>query len=96
MKVLLHPEAEKELRTAILYYDSCESGLGIDFHLETLSAIEKVNSFPLAWPIVSSPIRRCLLNRFPYGILYSVEEKEIFIVALMNLHRDPDYWKERI
>lgn len=96
MKVLLHPEAETELYDTIVYYENCESGLGIDFHLEFLSTIEKIKAFPLAWPIASLPIRRCLFNRFPYGILYSVNSEEVFILAVMNLHKDPDYWKKRI
>jgi len=41
-------------------------------------------------------IRRCLTNRFPYGILYSIESDRIFILAVMHLHRDPDYWKHRM
>jgi toxin ParE1/3/4 len=40
-------------------------------------------------------VRRCLLNRFPYGIIYSPESDVIFILAIMNLHRHPDYWKNR-
>jgi len=32
---------------------------------------------------------------FPYGILYIEEPEEIFILAIMHLHRYPDYWKER-
>ncbi|HRU71636.1 MAG TPA: type II toxin-antitoxin system RelE/ParE family toxin, partial [Kiritimatiellia bacterium] len=40
-------------------------------------------------------IHRCLVHRFPYGVLYSIESDGIFVLAVMNLHRDPDYWKRR-
>jgi len=30
------------------------------------------------------------------GVLYSVERNGIFILAVMHLHRDPDYWKHRV
>jgi len=48
------------------------------------------------WPGLEDDIRRCLTNRFPYGVLYSIEANEIFILAVMHMHRDPDYWKHRI
>jgi len=40
-------------------------------------------------------VRRCLTHRFPYGVLYSIEPSTIYILAVMHLHRDPDYWKHR-
>lgn len=41
-------------------------------------------------------VRRCLVNRFPFGVIYSVEQGEIFILAVMHLRRHPDYWKDRL
>ncbi len=96
MKFSFHPEAQVELAKAMEYYESCEIGLGIDFYMEILSSLNKIINFPKAWPIVEDDIRRCILNRFPYGMLYSVESKKIYIVAIMNLHREPQYWKSRI
>ncbi len=42
---------------------------------------------PEAWTLLNSEIRRILVRRFPYGVLYSIEENGIFILAVMNLHR---------
>ncbi len=41
-------------------------------------------------------VRRCQTKRFPFGVLYSEEAKGIFVLAVMHLHRDPDYWKHRL
>ena len=30
------------------------------------------------------------------GVLYSIEDDGIFILAVMHLRRDPDYWKHRL
>jgi hypothetical protein len=35
------------------------------------------------------------LEAFPYGIVYKTAREEIFIIAVMNLSREPDYWKDR-
>ena len=91
-----HPEAKSEFFATIDYYEECEEGLGYDFSIEVYSAIQNIMYYPLAWPILKGDIRRYLTNRFPYGILYSIEPDRIFILAVMNLHRDPDYWKHRV
>ena len=95
MNYSFHPEAELELAKAIDYYEECEDGLGQDFAVEVYSTIERMVSFPQAWPFIEENIRRCLVRRFPYGVLYSVVKAEIFIVAVMHLHRGPEYWKKR-
>ena len=95
MNFSFHPEAEAEFLAAIEYYEECEQGLGFDFSVETYSAIQRILNFPQAWSLVDHDVRRCLLHRFPFGVLYSIESSEIFILAVMHLHREPDYWKRR-
>jgi plasmid stabilization system protein ParE len=96
MNFSFHPEAEIELIEAADYYEEREAGLGHDFAMEIYSTIERITAFPAAWPETDAGIRRCLVRRFPYGILYSEDRNTIFIVAIMHLHRKPDYWKHRI
>lgn len=95
MTFSFHPEADAEFFKAINHYEGCEGGLGYDFSIEVYSAIQNILEYPEAWPILDDEIRRCQTNRFPYGILYSIEKNEIFILAVMHLHRKPDYWKHR-
>jgi len=87
MNFSFHPEAEIEFNKSIDYYEEIESGLGYDFVLEVYSTIKRSVEFPDAWTVLEGEIRRSLVKRFPYGILYSKEQKGIFIVAVMNLHR---------
>ena len=96
MKYSFHPEAEAEFVQAIDYYEDCEAGLGYDFAVEVYSAIERIMAHPKAWPILEEDMRRSLVRRFPFGIIYAAIDEELFIVAVMHLHRDPDYWKQRI
>lgn len=96
MNYLFHPEAELEFLRAIDYYEDKEKDLGYDFALEIYSSIERIITYPSAWPIVAKNIRRTLARRFPYAILYSQIEEEIYILAVMHLNREPDYWKGRI
>lgn len=51
---------------------------------------------PLAWSLVEADIRRVLVHRFPYGLLYSVDGGHLYILAVMHLRRQPGYWRERL
>jgi plasmid stabilization system protein ParE len=79
-----HPEAEEEFNLAIDYYENINPGLGLDFALEVYTTIQRTVEFPKAWVVLEGEIRRSLVRRFPYGVLYSVEQSGIFIVAVMN------------
>jgi plasmid stabilization system protein ParE len=90
-----HPEAEAEFRAAIEYYEDRETGLGYDFSLEVLATIRNIMAHPTAWPVMEDDVRRCLVNRFPFGVLYSLESTGVLVVAVMHHRRRPDYWKVR-
>jgi len=96
MNFYFHNEAEEEFNNAIDYYEKVQKGLGYDFAIEVYETIERIITFPEAWPTLEDDIHRCLTKRFPYGIIYSIEPEGIFILAVMHLKRDPDYWKSRI
>jgi plasmid stabilization system protein ParE len=90
-----HPEAEAELTQAMDFYEEVQRSLGEEFSLEVFAAIRGILSYPHAWPVLEGDIRRCLVHRFPYGILYSVDGNLIHVLAVMHLHRRPGYWKDR-
>ena len=96
MSYSFHLEARQEFFQAIDYYDSREAGLGYDFANEVYLSLKLVVSHPQAWPVIKEGIRRALINRFPYGILYSIDNDHIFVIAVMHLHQEPDYWQYRI
>jgi len=95
MTFSFHPEAEKEFLEAINYYEDRECGLGYDFSIEVFATIQNIVIYPTAWPAVEEGVRRCLVHRFPYGVIYSIEQEEIFLLAVMHLRRHPSYWKNR-
>ena len=96
MNFSFHPEAEIELNASIDYYEECKIGLGLEFANEVYSTIQRILDFPKAWQILDKDIRRCLTNRFPFGIIYYQRDNEIIILAVMQLNRKPNYWSGRI
>lgn len=95
MNVTFHPEAQAELLHAIDYYEQSKLGLGGEFAVEVYSTIERIVAHPDVWPTFCEGIRRARTNRFPYGVLYSQTGQTILVLAVMHLHREPNYWKPR-
>lgn len=96
MNYTFHPHAEKELEEIENHYDSRREGLGDRFREEVEETISRILKFPNGCRALSKNIRRCTMNRFPYGIIYYLTQGEAFIVAVMHDRRDPDYWAYRI
>ena len=88
-------EALAEYIAAGRYYNRQVSGLGDAFADEIEAGISRILDAPATWRIVEDDVRRYLVNRFPYGIYYTVENDVIVIWAVKHLHRDPDYWQTR-
>ncbi len=96
MNYSLHPEAKEEFFKTINYFEECQKGLGLAFSKEVYSTIQRIIHFPSAWSKFSKNTRRCLTNRFPYGVIYQMKGEEVIIIAVMQLNREPGYWDKRI
>lgn len=89
-------EAEQEMIEAAIYYESKSSGLGVDYLEEVERAVKAISDSPNTWPVIAGELRRRLVRRFPFGILYRIDPEEIVVIAVAHLRRKPGYWKERI
>ena len=96
MKIRFLDIAQVELDDAVEYYNYESSGLGEQFLTEILNTLDRIAQFPKAWNISSERTRRCQTRRFPYGVIYQYLGDEILVVAIANLHRKPNYWKDRM
>lgn len=96
MQFAFHPAAESEFNAAIDWYEERLLGLGQAFALEVRHAVHRAASMPLAWQVLEGDVRRALVNRYPYGVLYALEPDQIFVVAVMHLRQRPGYWRGRL
>jgi len=88
--------AEEELAAAAIWYETQASGLGGEFLDEFEAVMERIMQSPNAWKRVGFRHRRCLLRRFPYGVLYSLSGTDIRVSGVIDLRRDPQRTEQRM
>jgi plasmid stabilization system protein ParE len=90
-----HRLAERELNEAAQYYEGEEPGLAVSFFQEVDRCLQSIEAHPEAGVILHGSVRRRLLRRFPYALLYKIKPSGIRILAVMNLKRRPTFWVGR-
>ncbi len=85
-----------EFNEAKEFYEIEQTGLGAKFENEIKNGLLRIQQFPQAWPPERKETRRYLTRKFPYKIIYSIQENEIVVLAFAHLHRKPNYWVDRL
>ena len=92
----LHELAEEELWNAVDYYDEKRHRLGKEFACELQTFMKTIRGHPAHFPIVKDNIRKCVLKRFPYIVVFEIQEDTVFVLAIFHTSRNPDLWEKRL
>jgi plasmid stabilization system protein ParE len=100
VKLRIDPAAEEEARRAAQWYEHQRRGLGLEFLAAVDDGVQRIRNEPLAFALLETlrdepNVRRFLLKRFPFAIIYEVQSNEIRILAIAHTRRRPHYWKKR-
>lgn len=95
MIIKFHSEAQKELFDSSEFYENQGVGLGDEFIDEIEKVLSVIEQHPSSGTKITNKERRFLVPRFPFGIIYAVDDEQIIIYAIMSLKRKPGYWKSR-
>lgn len=96
MKLEFLTIAKNELSEAKHWYNNQHQGLGNIFLKEVQASLKLIMQYPFAYTSLDQNLRRCLIKKFPYSIIYGISDDVIVIVAIAHLHREPFYWVERL
>ena len=95
MPLSFHPEAEAEFDIAFHWYENQKEGLGTEFVLCVNQTIEFIMHYPELHPIAHNQIRKTLVRRFPFTVLYKNMESGIRVIAVYHSKRNPARWQTR-
>lgn len=90
------PEARAEFDDAADWYEAKRPGLGIDFVAKVREVLKRISINPRLHQIVYRDVRRAVVARFPYVVLYREEGNEVIVVAVFHASRNPAVWQSRV
>lgn len=97
MDIVFLREARRELDPAVGYYNECSIGLGLDLQSRVEKPTRQIAENPARFGFLrDTGFRAARLKRFPYLVVYLASEEMVWIVAVANERRHPDYWRRRI
>ena len=95
MKIIILQQAVEELEDAVAYYEDQQSGLGLRLISEVDQHIEWILNNSTVPQLRNGGYRRVNLNIFPYYIAYIIRNDTLWVLAIANSHRKPEYWINR-
>lgn len=96
MIVTFTQAARAELIEAQDWYEAEASGLGPRFRAAVAAIVERMSQNPKQFPVVYKNVRRALVRKFPYSLLFLIEEDSLLVVACFHASRDPWQWHKRV
>lgn len=78
-----------DLNDAALWYEVQQIGLGKDLVFEFKKAVEALVSNPLGYEKKFKQFRHTMLKRFPFILIFEVENNEIVIHRFINIKQQP-------
>jgi toxin ParE1/3/4 len=95
MRYVFHPDALTEYADAVQYYTQQRVEVAQAFIDAVEDAVYRIRESPTRSVVIEEDIRRCMTRKFPYGVIYTIEQDYILILAVMHCSREPGYWKSR-
>jgi toxin ParE1/3/4 len=95
MRIEFHPEALVELEAAQAWYHERDLLLATAFFVEIIRATAEISNHPDRFPRTRSNEHRLVLRRFPFSIIYRIQDDTVFVTAVAHQRRRPNYWRTR-
>jgi toxin ParE1/3/4 len=98
----IRPFAEYDMAESMNWYELQRPGLEIEFLNEVEKAFDFIRENPFANPVrykrKGVSIRFAILHRFPYNIVYFIDDRKdrIVIEAVWHTSRSPKKWRSRL
>ena len=86
---IVRPQAEAELDEAAAWYAERSRGLGAEFVRVVDAAFAAIKRNPLQFPVVHRQVRRAVIRRFPYAVLFTESDEELVVFSVFHSRRDP-------
>jgi plasmid stabilization system protein ParE len=88
--------AREEFLAGVNFYESQARGLGEEFILDVEASLKLIADFPHLGSPGPAGTERIHLRRFPYSVVYRLEESLLRVIAVEHQRRRPFFWRDRV
>jgi toxin ParE1/3/4 len=96
LPIRLLTEARDEFDAAVVCYEQQRPGLGLAFLDRVRDVLGRIAANPQLHGIVYQDVRKAVVRKFPYVVLYREEAGEVVVIAVFHSKRDPAIWQGRV
>jgi len=96
LPIRLLPEAKTEFDAAADWYEQQRTGLGLDFVARVREVLDRIAANPQLHAQVYNDVRKAVVKRFPYIVLYREDGGDVVVIAVFHTSRDPAVWQSRV
>jgi plasmid stabilization system protein ParE len=94
--IAFHPKAAAEFEEALCWYSERSERAAKGFDEAVSKALRDIELAPERWPLIDSRHRfKILENRFPYHVVYRVDDDCLTVIAVAHHRRKPRCWQGR-
>lgn len=95
MEIIRHPKLAEDIRDVATHYAEISENILSAFWSDPDFILDSVKRNPRSHHFDSCGLRRANLRKFPYHLLYEVDDNSIYLVVLRHDKRHPNYGLER-
>lgn len=97
-KIIISPAATENTLEAFTYYEAIQTNLGDRFISELEQSYQRLQNHPAyySYILIEYNLRAVALKKFPYLIIYEIDNDRINVFAIHNTSRSPDHFIKRI
>jgi plasmid stabilization system protein ParE len=88
-KIQVKEQAAEQLTDAFLWYEKQKGNLGFEFLEEWESVAEYLSDYSEGCTKKYKEFRQAMLKRFPYLVIYEIENDSVIIYNVINVKRHP-------
>jgi hypothetical protein len=99
--IRIHSAAAQEAEQAAAWYERERPGLGVDFSAAIEAALDRLENEQVSVAVAVGSggrrtIRRLILLRFPYDVVFVDRADHVLVLAFAHHSRRPGFWRDRM
>jgi toxin ParE1/3/4 len=92
MKAIFSSAANRDVRRILEYYSrEASAEVALDFQSKLKAVTDRIKHWPQAFPLIDKEVRRAILSKFPFQVVYRIESSDrVRILAVRHHKQNPD------